>query len=159
MFRDTFAVELLLAGVPIDQVSVLLGHHSIKMTENIICPGSKPGRINLLPASGGPGSRRSAKRRWREGARNWRRPGQKPVLVRRWRAVIQWRYAIAPIRAERGLLVSISKCETEIIAGETAGRYTICSEITWQTRCLVVGTLDIRVAADGLFAAGRYPYD
>jgi len=33
MFRDTFAVELLLAGVTIDQVSVLLGHRSIKMTE------------------------------------------------------------------------------------------------------------------------------
>ncbi len=26
MFRDTFAVELLLAGVPLDQVSLLLGH-------------------------------------------------------------------------------------------------------------------------------------
>jgi hypothetical protein len=26
MFRDTFAVEMLLAGVPIDQVSLLLGH-------------------------------------------------------------------------------------------------------------------------------------
>ena len=33
MFRDTFAVELLLAGVPIDQVSALLGHRSVKMTE------------------------------------------------------------------------------------------------------------------------------
>jgi integrase len=32
-FRDTFAVELLLSGVPIDQVSVLLGHSSIKITE------------------------------------------------------------------------------------------------------------------------------
>jgi integrase len=27
MFRDTFAVEMLLAGVPIDQVSILLGHY------------------------------------------------------------------------------------------------------------------------------------
>src|SRR5882724_12110965 len=33
MFRDTFAVELLLAGVPIDQVATLLGHRSVKMTE------------------------------------------------------------------------------------------------------------------------------
>jgi integrase len=33
MFRDTFAVELLLAGVPIDQVSLLLGHSSVKVTE------------------------------------------------------------------------------------------------------------------------------
>jgi integrase len=33
MFRDTFAVELLLAGNPIDQVSLLLGHSSVKITE------------------------------------------------------------------------------------------------------------------------------
>jgi integrase/recombinase XerD len=31
-FRDTFAVELLLKGVPIEQVSVLLGHSSLKIT-------------------------------------------------------------------------------------------------------------------------------
>jgi integrase/recombinase XerD len=41
MFRDTFAVELLLAGVPIDQVSVLLGHHSVKMTEKYYLPWVK----------------------------------------------------------------------------------------------------------------------
>lgn len=32
-FRDTFAVGLLLAGVPIDRVSVLLGHRSVRITE------------------------------------------------------------------------------------------------------------------------------
>jgi integrase len=32
-FRDTFATELLLAGVPIERVSILLGHQSIKVTE------------------------------------------------------------------------------------------------------------------------------
>lgn len=32
-FRDTFAVELLTAGVPLESVSVLLGHSSIKVTE------------------------------------------------------------------------------------------------------------------------------
>jgi integrase/recombinase XerD len=32
-FRDTFAVELLLVGVPIEQVSMLLGHSSIKVTQ------------------------------------------------------------------------------------------------------------------------------
>jgi len=32
-FRDTFAVDLLLRGVPIDQVSMLLGHSSVKITE------------------------------------------------------------------------------------------------------------------------------
>ena len=41
MFRDTFAVELLLAGVPIDRVSVLLGHHSVKMTEKHYLPWVK----------------------------------------------------------------------------------------------------------------------
>jgi integrase/recombinase XerD len=32
-FRDTFAVGLLQAGVPMERVSVLLGHSSIKVTE------------------------------------------------------------------------------------------------------------------------------
>ena len=31
--RDTFAVELLQAGVPIERVSVLLGHQSVRVTE------------------------------------------------------------------------------------------------------------------------------
>jgi integrase/recombinase XerD len=36
--RDTFAVELLLAGVPIEEVSVLLGHSSIRVTERAYSP-------------------------------------------------------------------------------------------------------------------------
>jgi len=32
-FRDTFAVDLLLRGVPLDQISILLGHSSVKVTE------------------------------------------------------------------------------------------------------------------------------
>ena len=32
-FRDTFAVELLLAGVPLETVSILLGHSSVRITE------------------------------------------------------------------------------------------------------------------------------
>jgi integrase/recombinase XerD len=38
MFRDTFAVELLLSGVPIDQVSLLLGHSSVTITEKHYAP-------------------------------------------------------------------------------------------------------------------------
>lgn len=38
MFRDTFAVEMLLAGVPIDQVSILLGHSSVRITEKHYSP-------------------------------------------------------------------------------------------------------------------------
>ena len=38
MFRDTFAIELLLAGVTIDQVSLLLGHSSVKITEKHYSP-------------------------------------------------------------------------------------------------------------------------
>ncbi len=38
MFRDTFAVEMLLAGVPIEQVSMLLGHKSVKTTEKSYLP-------------------------------------------------------------------------------------------------------------------------
>ncbi len=50
MFRDTFAVELLLAGVPIDQVSALLGHRSVKMTEKHYLPWVKA-RQKQLTAS------------------------------------------------------------------------------------------------------------
>jgi hypothetical protein len=32
-FRDTFAAELSLAGVPLERVSILLGHHTVKITE------------------------------------------------------------------------------------------------------------------------------
>lgn len=41
MLRDTFAVEMLLAGVPIDQVSILLGHSSVKITEKHYSPWVK----------------------------------------------------------------------------------------------------------------------
>jgi len=37
-FRDTFAVELLLSGVPRERVSVLLGHSSIRVTERHYAP-------------------------------------------------------------------------------------------------------------------------
>ena len=37
-FRDTFAVELLLSGVPLERVSVLPGHASIKVTEKHYAP-------------------------------------------------------------------------------------------------------------------------
>lgn len=50
MFRDTFAVEMLLAGVPIDQVSILLGHKSVKITEKHYAPFVKA-RQQQLTAS------------------------------------------------------------------------------------------------------------
>lgn len=50
MFRDTFAVELLLAGFPIDQVSTLLGHRSIKMTEKHYLPWVKARQRQLTAA-------------------------------------------------------------------------------------------------------------
>ena len=37
-FRDTFAVELMLAGVPLERVSVLLGHQSVRITERHYSP-------------------------------------------------------------------------------------------------------------------------
>jgi integrase/recombinase XerD len=40
-FRDTFAVELLLAGVPLDRVSVLLGHQSVRVTERHYSPWTR----------------------------------------------------------------------------------------------------------------------
>ena len=38
MIRDTFAIEALLAGVPVDQVSRMLGHKSIVTTERHYMP-------------------------------------------------------------------------------------------------------------------------
>ena len=37
-FRDTFAVDLLMGGVPMERVSILLGHSSIKVTEKHYSP-------------------------------------------------------------------------------------------------------------------------
>lgn len=50
MLRDTFAVELLLAGVPLDQVSLLLAHSSIRVTEKHYAPFVKA-RQQQLEAS------------------------------------------------------------------------------------------------------------
>ena len=47
-FRDTFAVELLLAGVAMEDVSVLLGHASIRMTEQYYAPWDPSRRKRLL---------------------------------------------------------------------------------------------------------------
>ena len=41
MLRDTFAIEMLLAGVPLEQVSILLGHKSAKITEKHYAPWVK----------------------------------------------------------------------------------------------------------------------
>jgi len=38
-FRDTFAVELRLSSVPLERVSILLGHGSVKVTEKHYSPG------------------------------------------------------------------------------------------------------------------------
>lgn len=40
-FRDTFSVELLQAGVPIERVSVLLGHQSVRITEKHYSPWTR----------------------------------------------------------------------------------------------------------------------
>jgi integrase/recombinase XerD len=37
-FRDTFATELLQAGVPIERVAILLGHQSVRVTEKYYSP-------------------------------------------------------------------------------------------------------------------------
>jgi len=39
--RDTFAVELLLAGMPLDRVSILLGHSSMRITERHYAPWTR----------------------------------------------------------------------------------------------------------------------
>jgi integrase len=51
--RDTLAVELRLAGVPIERVSVLLGHSSVRVTEKHYNPWvrSRQGRLEADVAS------------------------------------------------------------------------------------------------------------
>jgi len=48
MLRDTFAIELLLKDVPIDQVALLLGHKSIKTTEKHYAPFVKARQEQLI---------------------------------------------------------------------------------------------------------------
>lgn len=48
MLRDTFAVECLLAGVPLEQVSILLGHSSIKTTEKHYAPFVKARQEQMI---------------------------------------------------------------------------------------------------------------
>jgi integrase/recombinase XerD len=72
MFRDTFAVEMLLAGVPLEQVSMLLGHKSVKITEKHYAPWVKARQEQLavnvrkswtvLHAGNQTGKRKSPKR-------------------------------------------------------------------------------------------------
>jgi len=49
-WRDTFAVELLLADVPLEQVSILLGHQSVRITEKHYAP-FVPARQQQLEAA------------------------------------------------------------------------------------------------------------
>ncbi len=46
-FRDTYAVELLLAGVATEQVSTLLGHQSIRITEKHYSPWVESRQMQL----------------------------------------------------------------------------------------------------------------
>lgn len=50
MFRNTFSVNLLLAGVPIHDVSLLLGHSSVKTTEKHYSPFVMARRDSLIDA-------------------------------------------------------------------------------------------------------------
>jgi integrase/recombinase XerD len=46
-FRDTFSVELLLAGVPMEEVSILLGHSNIKITQQHYSPWVRDRQLQL----------------------------------------------------------------------------------------------------------------
>jgi integrase len=48
--RDTFSVDLLSKGVPLDVISKLLGHTSIKTTEKHYAPWVKSRQIKLEEA-------------------------------------------------------------------------------------------------------------
>jgi integrase len=46
-FRDTFSAELLLAGVPMGEVSILLGHSNIKITQQHYSPWVRDRQLQL----------------------------------------------------------------------------------------------------------------
>lgn len=46
-FRDTFSVNLLLAGVPMEEVSILLGHSNIKITQQHYSPWVRDRQLQL----------------------------------------------------------------------------------------------------------------
>lgn len=77
MFRDTFVVELLNKGVPIDRVSLLPGHSSVKVTEKHYAPFVKERQQQL---------EKYAMMAWDETVVNW--PAQvgnkprKPLLLK-----------------------------------------------------------------------------
>jgi len=64
-FRDTFAVELLLAGVPLDRVSVLLGHKSVRITEKHYAPWARSRQEQLeadVRRTWGPGKKQRSRK-------------------------------------------------------------------------------------------------
>lgn len=76
--RDTFAVDLLQKGVPLEEVSKLLGHSSIKTTEKSYAQWVKgrQDRLNKLVRLEGRGLK--------EGSRPRPRPGDAPLLWILW---------------------------------------------------------------------------
>jgi integrase len=78
-FRDTFAVELLLSGVPIERVSILLGHQSVRITERHYSPllGYARARSNwkqIWPTLGSRTRSLLSKKRYTRGTQGkWRR--------------------------------------------------------------------------------------
>jgi integrase len=77
-FRDTLAVELLLAGVPIERVSILRGHQSVRVTEKHYDLWVRS-RQEQLEA---------------DVARAWKRD---PVLAEKWRVQIRYTLRKGPL--------------------------------------------------------------
>jgi integrase len=89
MFRDTFAVESLLAGVLLEQVSILLGHKSIKITEKHYAPWVKARQLQLTssvrrswPAASKP-ERRARRKEGRDSVSRERLTGDQNLAIAR----------------------------------------------------------------------------
>ncbi len=51
MFRDTFAVESLVAGMRVEEVSILLGHRSVRVTEKHYLPWVRARQTTLTESA------------------------------------------------------------------------------------------------------------
>ena len=83
-FRDTFSIELLLAGVPIERVSIILGHESVRITEKHYAPGVRARQEQLEADVRGRGRLPNRNEGYTAGTRKTRACNSFQIKTQRW---------------------------------------------------------------------------